>query len=251
EHFRQINRLDARQAQPLINLGAVYNRKKDYNAAVKTLRQALSKDRRCAEAYYNLGIAYRGQKQLSMAVSAYKEAIRLSPEMAEAYQNLANAYLEMGNTQQAIVHYEQALKIRPDFERARRGLERAMTAADTAKQAISPFGRLVDIQEVENRAARAEARPLSPQERYEDRSTVHKLAKEAEMSAAALLTQLRGELEQRLLRLTHAISHDEDRNLLHRDHLEFIEAREHFDRLVRMLQEKVGQLREHDSQISA
>lgn len=206
EHFRKVTLIDPRRSRALVNIGAVYNRKQDYNNAVKILRQALAKDRRCAEAYYNLGIAHKGLKQHGMAVSAYKEAIRLDSEIPEAYQNLANCLAEMGNSSQAITNYRRALELRPDFEAARIGLQKATSQADAAKRAISPFGRLVDPKQAGSGVHQLESRELSPQERFEDRLTLHRVAKELEGTSAVLLTQLREEISPVLLRLTHAFA---------------------------------------------
>ncbi len=206
EHFRKVTLIDPKRSKALVNIGAVYNRQHDYNNAVKSLRQALAKDRKCAEAYYNLGIAHKGLKQYGMAVSAYKEAIRLNPEMAEAYQNLANALLEMGNATQAITNFRRALELRPDFESARNGLQKATSHADAAKKAISPFGRLVDVQQMESGIHQLDSRQLSPQERFDDRMALHRIAKEIEGATAVLLNQLRDEVEPSLLRLTHTFA---------------------------------------------
>lgn len=247
-HFKRVSMLDPRRAEPLINLGAVYNRQGEYSSAVKQLRLALSKDRKSAEAYYNLGIAYRGQNQLSMAVSAYKEAIRLDPEMAEAYQNLANVYVEQGNSQQAILNYRRALEIRPDFERARRGLDQAQSADTEAKKSMSPFGRLVDTEQTGG-DVEAAMRDLTPQERFEDRTTVHQYAKDIEQAAAILLNQLRDQLEDRLLKLTHTFSQTDDRYHFKEQFFAFRAAHADFQRAVELLNRHTDALRAHEEYV--
>lgn len=249
KHFKRVGMLDPRRAEPLINLGAVHNRQGDFQSAVKQLRNALSKDRKSAEAYYNLGIAYRGLKQFSMAVSAYKEAIRLDPDMAEAYQNLANAYVEQGNTQQAILNYRRALEIRPDFERAKRGLEQAQTAANAARDSASPFGRLVDTSTAKTDVNEAPIRELTPQERFEDRTTAHQCAKDIEMSAAILLNLLRDQLEDRLLKLTHSFSQSDDRYHFKEQYFAFQAAHADFRRAVELLGQHTDALRAHEDYI--
>ena len=246
QHFKRVSSLDPRRVEPLINLGAVYNRQCDYQSAVKQLRNALSKDRNSAEAYYNLGIAYRGLKQQSMAVSAYREAIRLKPEMAEAYQNLANAYVELGNSQQAILNYRRALEIRPDFERAIRGLEQAQNADIEKKRSISPFGRLFDPTQVTGDADTAPTRDLTPQERFEDRTRVHECAKDIEQSAAILLNQLRDQLEARLLQLTHAFSQSDDRYHFNEEYQDFRVAHADLQRAVELLTQHTDTMRAHE-----
>lgn len=244
-HFQRVSKLDPRRVQPLVNLGAVYNRKGDFQQATKILRQALSKDRKCAEAYYNLGIAHRGLNQLSMAVSAYREAIRLAPEMAEAYLNLANAYQEMGNLQQAQQNYRRALELKPGFERAKRGLERAQSAAAEAKQTLSPFGRLVSVGEAPTDPEDSTMRVLTPQERFEDRAAVYSHAKELERAAAVALNQCRDQLEPSLLQLTHAFTQGGDRYDFSDELAAFQHARHGFEQVMRLLNDRSESLRQH------
>jgi tetratricopeptide (TPR) repeat protein len=245
-HFQRVCKLDPRRVQPLVNMGAVYNRKGEFQQATKVLRQALSKDRKCAEAYYNLGIAHRGLNQLSMAVSAYREAIRLSPEMAEAYLNLANAYQDMGNTQQALLNYRRALEIKPSFERARRGLEKAQNAAAQAKHSLSPFGRLVSVDDARAAPAEPGFRTLTPQERFEDRAAVHNHSKDLERAAAVALNQCREQLEPRLLALTHAFTQGGERYDFSDELAAFQQARHGFDQVMRLLADRSETLRQHD-----
>lgn len=249
ELFRRVLQLDPRRAQPLVNIGAVHNRQGEHLQATKVLRQALAKDRKCAEAYYNLGIAHKGLNQLSMAVSAYREVIRLSPEMPEAYQNLANVYLEMGNVQQAIVNYRRALELKPDFERARRGLEKAQNSVAAAKQSASPFGRLVRIDE--NKVAQEEAptRALSPQERFEDRLSVHGCSKDLERIAAAALNQIRDELEPALRSLAHEFMQNDGRYNFADEFGHFQRAFTAFRHSVKKLEHSSDVLRAHERMI--
>ncbi len=51
-----------------------------------------------------------------------------------------------------------------------------------------------------------DSRQLSPQERFDDRMALHRIAKEIEGATAVLLNQLRDEVEPSLLRLTHTFA---------------------------------------------
>lgn len=251
ELFQKITRIDPRRPDALINIGAIQNRQGKYAEAVKTLRGALAKDRRSATAYYNLGIAHRGANQLSMAVSAYKEAIRLDPAMAEAYSNLGNVLVEMGNHTQAVLNFRRALEIRPNFEKAKQGLLKAQDRADDAKKAISPFGRLVDVDSLNRQQAKMDAkfRELTPQERFDDRSTVHKLAKEAEQRSADLLNQLRDEIATLLLDLARLMTEDKDKQFWARE-VEHLQAcRDRFEALRKLLTATMDQLKAHEDEI--
>ncbi|MCA8996941.1 MAG: tetratricopeptide repeat protein [Planctomycetaceae bacterium] len=248
ERFRKVIRIDPRKADPLINIGAIQNKKGEFAEAIKTLRQALAKDRRSATAYYNLGIAHRGAKQLSMAISAYKEAIRLDPEMAEAYSNLGNALLEMGNHTQAELNFRRALELKPKFERAKQGLLRAQNRSDEVKKSISPFGRLVDTDELDKkeRLDQSTMRELSPQERFDDRSTVHRQAKESEKRAAVLLNHLRDEVAPSLLKLARLLSEDKPPQSWAKDAEQLKESTEKFEVLMKLVSQTMDELKVHE-----
>jgi tetratricopeptide (TPR) repeat protein len=245
-HFKKLSMLDVRRAEPLINLGAVYNRMGDFSSAARTLRQAISKDRKSAAAYYNLGIAYKGQNQQSQAISAYKEAIRLDPTMAESHQNLGNLYFDMGNFQSAIMHFEKALALNSKFEKARKGLERARNAQEEAKRTQNPFGRLVDESDVSRRQQTTSYRDLSAQERFEDRQTLHLMAKEAEQLAVAVKTQIREELAPALLRLQQTSAQPDDVRALYREAEQMTRFAARFSAVADAMRTKTDTIREHE-----
>lgn len=213
-HYKRLTLIDSRKADAFINLGAVYNRKQDFKAAVRTLQQAIAKSRKSAEAYYNLGIAYKGLNQTAMAVSAYKEAIRLTPTMVEAYQNLGNLYVDMGNFQQAILNFNRALELRPDFEKVARSLAFARQQAGKQEQQASPFGRLVNVAELPQRsAAQVTLRPQTFAEQLADRAAVLGLATAFEQAGQKLLSGLREQLSPALLGLSHAFAQNDPSQL--------------------------------------
>lgn len=251
ENFQRLIALDPRNAAPLVNLGAAYNRQGKFQEAVKVLRQAMARDRRCAEAYYNLGTAQRGLQQLSMAVSAFKETIRLSPEMYDAYVNLGQVLLEMGNPTQAVLNFERALQLKANLPRAQHGLMLARQRIDDAKKAISPFGRLVDEKEVARKAVMAEVqfRELSPQERFEDRRDVHRLAKESEQCSVALFNQLKNELSPAILHLSKLVSNEKD-PATWGDSFEHLElSLDRFRKFSEITFRKTDELRTHEKEV--
>ncbi len=245
-HYKKLSMLDVRRAEPLINLGAVFNRMGDFAGAARTLRQAISKDRKSAAAYYNLGIAYKGQNQQSQAISAYKEAIRLDPAMPEPHQNLGNVYSDMGNFQSAILHYEKALELNPQFEKARKGLEKARSSQDEAKKMQNPFGRLVDESDVSRRQQDKKHRDLSAQERFDDRQALHQMAKETEQLAVAVKTQIREELGPAILRLQQTSAQQDDARSLYRESEQMTKIAARFAAVADTMRIKTDAIREHE-----
>ena len=212
EHFERLAELRPLDARPLINLGAVYNRQKEYDKAVAVLRKGVGKDSRSYEAFYNLGSAYRNLEQRSMATTAYCEALRLNPDMSAGHVNLANVYVEMSNYRKAIEHYNLALKLEPGLQRAEAGLKRAEEAIEASKAQISPFGRLVETGEnIRGTVATGAGRVLSSVERAKDRSTIGDLAAEIHESAQEVTSQLRKEMTEAILELGRSIAEGADR----------------------------------------
>lgn len=244
-HFQKATQFDPRRIDPMINLGAVQNRMGDFQAAAKTLRLAVSRDRKNTAAYYNLAIAQKGLNQPHLAVSAYKEALKINPNMVDAIQNLANLYLEMGNIQQAQFHFHKALEIDPDFEKAKRGLERSFAIAEEKKKAVNPFGRLVNMDEL-NQRADTKIRQLTPQEQFEDRTDVHRIAKDGQQAALVLLNTLRDRIAPALSRINHSFSQTDDPRMLTREGETLLAEIAAFERAHAELRERIEDLRAHE-----
>jgi tetratricopeptide (TPR) repeat protein len=205
EHFTRMTQLKPMNAKAYINLGAVYNRKEEFQKAADILKKAISRDGKAVEAYYNLGIAYRGTKQPAMAVNAYKEALKLNPQMLDAMQNLGNSYLEMNNPKAAIEQYKRALEIDPDFERAKRGLARAEEALNQAAANFNPFGRLVEQNPVKQAKLDVRLKKMTPEERVGDRQVVRRLLIESQAVSQQLLEHLRDTLYEELVQLNRGV----------------------------------------------
>lgn len=206
-----VTRLAPRRATAYVNLGALYNRQENYSKAIEMCRKAISVDRKSADGYYNLGIAHRKLKQLALAVPAYREAIRLNPQLAAAHQNLGNVFTEMGNLREAIAHFKQALAIDPDFERAKSGLEKAEQLKAASKVEANPFGRLVDMEQGQSLSLDAsQFRKLTPEEREEDRRSLHILILSIGRKAKDLRDQLKTKLGPELTQLEHNVASQAD-----------------------------------------
>lgn len=205
EHFTRVTQLKPMDAKAYINLGAVFNRKDEFQKAAEVLKKAVSRDGKAVEAYYNLGIAYRGLKQPVMAVNSYKEAIKLNPRMLDAMQNLGNTYLEMNNPKAAIEQYKKALEIDPNFERAHRGLARAEEMQNQAKANFNPFGRLVEQNPVKQAQVNVRPKKLTPEERIGDRQFVRRMTIESQAASQQLFEHLRDVLEEELMQLNRGM----------------------------------------------
>ena len=106
--------------------------------------------------------------------------------------------------------------------------------------------RLVDTAQVKADVKQVPMRQLTPQERFEDRVRMHQCAKDVEQSAAILLNQVRDQLEERLLKLTHSFSQSDDRYHFKEEYLAYRVAHADFQRAVELLTQHTDTIRAHE-----
>jgi len=253
KHFERVTRLDPRRGPAWINLGAVYNRLREYQKAADVLRRAVQIEKKSAIAFYNLGFACRHLKQWNMAVPAYREAIRLDPKMADAYYNLGNVFVALGNHAQAVSHYKRALQLDPSLERARRKLEEAEAALNASKT-ISPFGRLVAEAGPAGGTQTAVVRELDEKEREEDRRQLHEILMQLESDLDSLVESLGEQLDPAVRTLNKMLTQRLDPHsvsITKADALEsFREARAQYAPRLEKLQDTLARLRDHEARMS-
>lgn len=75
-----------------------------------------------AEAHINLGAIYQKQKQYDLARAEYQKAEAIKPKDSVVLTNLASLYYETKDYNLAIEQYKKALKIKPDDAAAKDGL---------------------------------------------------------------------------------------------------------------------------------
>ncbi|MCS6860707.1 MAG: tetratricopeptide repeat protein [Abditibacteriales bacterium] len=94
-----------------------------WDAAIRTLREALASEPNHFEALCLLGIALGQQGQTAQGIETLRAALRVNPHSAPAHFNLAQLFQRAGNVQEAIAELEAALRIDPRYEHARSALQ--------------------------------------------------------------------------------------------------------------------------------
>lgn len=113
--------------------------RKDFTAAVKSLKAVLALQPDLTPAWFSLGYAYTGLHQDDDAVAAYRKSIELQPDLFEARINLGILLVEMNQPKDAIGHLEKASALKPDNARAHLYYARALAAAGQAEAAQKQF----------------------------------------------------------------------------------------------------------------
>ncbi len=80
--------------EALNNLGVVYNRVRNHEAAMDVLGRAVAAAPAFAYAHLNLGSAQRGAGRFDDAEASWKKALALDPRLWDAWYNLGILYLE-------------------------------------------------------------------------------------------------------------------------------------------------------------
>ncbi|QPJ64807.1 MAG: tetratricopeptide repeat protein [Candidatus Nitrohelix vancouverensis] len=134
-HLRAIN-----------NLGSAYDKKGDYENAIKELKSALALNPNYVQALSNLGNIYGKQRKFQESIPIFEKVIQLDPSYAPAHYNLAKARDLTGNKQAAAESYRLAIKHNPYFEEAYFNLGFILLDLRQPDEAIKNFKAFLEMQ---------------------------------------------------------------------------------------------------------
>lgn len=101
-------------AEAHANLGAVYQRRNDFAAALAQYEKAESLNPSNVNTRLNMGTLYQAQKEYDTAIAAYDSIIDFNPNFKLAYLYKAQCYKALGNKDAAIQNYKLALNLDPN-----------------------------------------------------------------------------------------------------------------------------------------
>lgn len=111
KHKIEINPNDA---EAHANLGAVYQRKNNYTAALAEYEKAEKLNPSNVNTRLNLGTLYQAQKEYETAIAAYDTILDVNPNFKLAYLYKAQCYKALGNKDAALENYKLALNLDPN-----------------------------------------------------------------------------------------------------------------------------------------
>ncbi|MEA2872407.1 MAG: hypothetical protein QOH67_2383 [Hyphomicrobiales bacterium] len=89
--------------------------RRELDAALTDLDEAVRLDPTYACAFNNRGRAYGLKRGYDRAIADYNEALRLDPNFALAYNNRGIAWRGKGDLDQAIAEFSMAIRVNPTF----------------------------------------------------------------------------------------------------------------------------------------
>jgi len=85
--------------------------KKDYQGAIRLLKEVVDHDRRNADALNYLGFSYRKLGDFNQALSFYRQALDAAPDHKGANEYIGQAYLGLNQAAMAETHLARLAKI--------------------------------------------------------------------------------------------------------------------------------------------
>lgn len=96
------------------NLGDVYGRQGNKEAALKAFQKAIELKPDYGDAYHNLANTYLELKQTDKALENYQNALKFNPSLWQSYQNIAAIYYEQKKYDLTINYLQKAILINPN-----------------------------------------------------------------------------------------------------------------------------------------
>lgn len=120
-------------------LGLVRFRNRDFESAIRLIREAIQRDPDNPIYHGNLGNVFKDAGRPTEAIAAYRRALEIDPGYAEINNNLGYVLQIGGKTDEAIAHYRKAIGSRPDNYRAHYNLGNALALSGRNEEAVAAF----------------------------------------------------------------------------------------------------------------
>lgn len=130
------------------DLGNLYKKKREWQAAAACYQKAIELDPQYAPAYLNLAKVFVQKGKLEKAADYLYRALSLNPELAPAknHFSLGNTFFKQGKLEQAIDCYKRAVDLQPNFPEVYYRLGEIWSRRGQKRQAIEYFQRAVDLE---------------------------------------------------------------------------------------------------------
>lgn len=119
------------------NLGALLNRRGDYEEAESHIREAMRLKPGFVDSIVNMGKAREGQGDIDGAMRYYRQALEVEPDFAPALNGLGAMHGAKGDMQAAESWFRKAVRANPDYAAARINLAMIYSGRNDHQAAIA------------------------------------------------------------------------------------------------------------------
>jgi predicted TPR repeat methyltransferase len=143
--YREVLRQIPGHFDALHNLGVLHLERRDHQAALTLLNQALGINPRGASAHLNIGNVLRDLKRPEESIVSYDRAIALVPGYAQAHNNRGVALRDLKRPAEAIQSYLRAVALKPDYAEAFNNCAAALLDLKRFEEALASAERALAI----------------------------------------------------------------------------------------------------------
>ncbi len=126
--------------------------------AVAEYEKVLKLDPKHRASYNNLGYIFLKKKNYDAAELNFKKYVEVAPDDPNAYDSLGDYYSERGKTDEAMAQYQQALEVDSTFSPSRFKLAQAYEKKQMKQDAIHHYETLIALSPADTKAEEAEKR---------------------------------------------------------------------------------------------
>jgi tetratricopeptide (TPR) repeat protein len=125
--------------------GIAYQRKRDYDAAIKDFSTAIDINPKMTDAYNNRGWSFNQERRYDESISDFTKAIALKPDLDSAYNSRGVAYNATKRYDEAIADFSKFIDLKPDayYVYDNRGF--AYSEREIYDKAIADFSKAIEL----------------------------------------------------------------------------------------------------------
>ncbi len=155
-------------AEAYNNLAILYDKKNNYDKALKNYAKAVNLQPNYVTAHQNLGLFFLKHSQLDEAVIQFKNVLELNPTAVTAHYYLANCYLGKNELALAKTHYLEVLNFSPEHSDTLNNLGVVALKNDDPQLAIDYFTKALAFDIAHEDAQNNLAATFMQYDRYEN-----------------------------------------------------------------------------------
>jgi tetratricopeptide (TPR) repeat protein len=121
------------------NLGLRYFLDEEYEKAIDTFKEEISKNPLSVEAHFNLALTYGKIGQQENEIATYEKAIKLDSKRPEFYFNLAIIYNTTDDKQKVITFLKETIRLKPNHLKAHYNLSITYFKTGNLENAVDEY----------------------------------------------------------------------------------------------------------------